>query len=143
MPVKEEDKGKTAFVTHRGKYEFNYLPFGVQSGPSYMMRLMDAVLQGLAWEICMLYLDDVGVWSTAKGATHAERVEASFEQMMHWLDLVLERLRWAGLTCKATKLLEDCSTPDRPDQTGGGCGCAQPDGRMPRRDPGNDESAHL
>ena len=79
------------------------MPFGVQSGPSYMMRLMDAVLQGLAWEICMPYLDDVGVWSTAKGATHAERVETSFEQMMHWLDLVLECLRWAGLTCKATK----------------------------------------
>jgi len=61
MPVKEEDKGKTAFCTHRQKYEFNYLPFGVQSGPSYMCRLMDAVVQGLAWEVCMPYLDDIGI----------------------------------------------------------------------------------
>jgi hypothetical protein len=53
LPVREGDKGKTAFVTHRGKYEFNYLPFGVQSGPSYMCRVMDAALEGLAWDICM------------------------------------------------------------------------------------------
>ena len=42
LPIKESDKRLTAFVTHRQKYEFNYLPFGVQSGPSYMCRLMDA-----------------------------------------------------------------------------------------------------
>ena len=35
LPIKESDKQLTAFVTHRQKYEFNYLPFGVQSGPSY------------------------------------------------------------------------------------------------------------
>jgi hypothetical protein len=58
LPVREGDKGKTAFVTHRGKYEFNYLPCGVQSGPSYMCRVMDAVLKGLAWDICMPYLDE-------------------------------------------------------------------------------------
>jgi hypothetical protein len=51
LPIRESDKGRTAFVTHRQKYEWNYLPFGVQSGPSYMCRLMDAALQGLAWEI--------------------------------------------------------------------------------------------
>ena len=61
LPIKGSDKGLTAFVTHRQKYEFNYLPFGVQSGPSYMCRLMDAALQGLAWETCMPYLDDVGI----------------------------------------------------------------------------------
>ena len=103
MPVKEEDKHKAAFVTHQQKYEFNYLPFGVLSGPSYICRLMDAVLQGLAWEICMPYLDDIGIWSNGVGDTLDERLEKSFEQMLHRLDLILERLIWAGLTCKATK----------------------------------------
>jgi hypothetical protein len=71
LPVREGDKEKTAFVTHRGKYEFNYLPFGVQLGPSYMCRVMDAVLKGLAWDICMPYLDDIdiGVFSTGNGDT--------------------------------------------------------------------------
>jgi hypothetical protein len=103
LPVREEDKGKTAFVTHRGKYEFNYLPCGIQSGPSYMCRVMNAVLEGFAWDICMPYQDDIGVFSTGKGDTFEEREEASFLQMLHRLDLVLERLIWAGLTCKMSK----------------------------------------
>jgi hypothetical protein len=103
LPIAEADKPLTAFVTHRQKYEWNYLPFGVQSGPSYMCRLMDAALQGLAWDVCMPYLDDVAVWSTGVGANPAERSDASFEQMMHRRDLVLERLTWAGLSAKASK----------------------------------------
>ena len=103
LPVKEEDKGLTAFVTQRQKYEFNYLPFGIQSGPSYMCRLMDAALQGLAWESCMPYLDDVGIWATGEGATEEERQEKSFEQMMERLEAVFERLKWAGLSMKASK----------------------------------------
>ena len=103
LPIKESDKARTAFVTHRQKYEWNYLPFGVQSGPSYMCRLMDAALQGLAWEVCMPYLDDCAVWSTGVGATADLRELASFEQMMTRLDLVLERLSWAGMTAKASK----------------------------------------
>ena len=103
LPIKEEDKKITAFTTHRSKYEFNYLPFGIQSGPSYMCRLMDAALQGLAWETCMPYLDDVGVWSTGKGATPEEREASSFEQMLQRLGGVFERLKWAGLSMKASK----------------------------------------
>ena len=69
LPIREQDKALTAFVTHRGKYEFNYLPFGIQSGPSYMCRLMDAALQGLAWDVCMPYVDDTASWSTGTGET--------------------------------------------------------------------------
>jgi hypothetical protein len=103
LPVCEGGKGKTAFVTHRGKYEYNYLPFGVQSGPSYMCRVMDAVLEGLAWDICMPYLDDIGVFSTGNGDTFEEREEAFFQQMLHRVDLIIERLIWAGLTCRMSK----------------------------------------
>jgi hypothetical protein len=105
LPIKEEDKPITAFVTHRQKYEFNYLPFGIQSGPSYMCRLMDAALQGLAWETCMPYLDDVGTWSTGSGATLADREAASFEQHCQRLEAVFERLKWAGLSMKASKCI--------------------------------------
>ena len=103
LPIREADKALTSFVTHRGKYEFNYLPFGIQSGPSYMCRLMDAALQGLAWDICMPYLDDTGVWSTGVGPTPEAREEASYQQMMQRLRLVFERFRHAQLSCKASK----------------------------------------
>ena len=103
LPIKEEDKPLTAFVTHRSKYEFNYLPFGINCGPSYMCRLMDAALQGLAWETCMPYLDDCGVWSTGVGQTLAEREADSFEKMLSNLHAVFERLKWAGLSMKSSK----------------------------------------
>jgi hypothetical protein len=64
---------------------------------------MDAALQGLAWETCMPYLDDVGVWSTGQGANDTEREAASFEQMMSRLGAVFSRLKWAGLSMKASK----------------------------------------
>jgi len=53
----------------------------------------------------MPYLEDIGIWSNGTGSTLEERIEQPFEQMMHRLDLVLERLIWANLTCKATKCL--------------------------------------
>ena len=103
LPIRESDKSLLAFVTHRGKYEFNYLPFGVQSGPSYMCRLMDAALQGLAWDICMPYLDDTAAWSTGIGDTPEDRELSSFHQMMERLRLIFERFRWAQLSCKPSK----------------------------------------
>ena len=55
----------------------------------------------------MPYLDDVGIWSsTGAGATADvgdERENASFEQMMQRLEAVFERLKWAGLSMKASK----------------------------------------
>ena len=51
----------------------------------------------------MPYLDDCGVFSTGVGNTPQERENASFEQMLHRLGLVLERFEASGMTCKASK----------------------------------------
>ena len=63
LPVKESHRERLAFVTSKGKWEFNVLPFGLRTGPSYMQRMIEATLQGLSWEICLPYLDDVVVWA--------------------------------------------------------------------------------
>ena len=103
LPIAESSKPQTAFVTHRQKYEFNYLPFGIQSGPSWMCRLIDASLSGLAWETCMPYLDDCAIWSTGVGDTVPARESSSFDQMIERLTGVFERFRWAGMSPKASK----------------------------------------
>ena len=103
LPIREEDKKLTAFCTHRNQYEWNYLPFGINCGPSYMVRLMDAALGGLAWEVCAPFLDDVAIYSHGKGDTFEERHESSFQEHKRRLRLVLERLIWAGLSAKASK----------------------------------------
>lgn len=85
------DKPKTAFVTRQGLFEFNVMPFGLCNAPATFERLMETVLSGLQWQVCLIYLDDVIVYGK------------TFEEMLHNLELVFEKLRTAGLKLKARK----------------------------------------
>ena len=53
------DREKTAFCTQEGLFEFKVMPFGLCNAPATFQRLMDAVLVGLQWKTCLVYLDDV------------------------------------------------------------------------------------
>ena len=53
------DRHKTAFATRSGLYEFRVMPFGLKGAPATFERLMETVLAGLQWDICLIYLDDV------------------------------------------------------------------------------------
>ena len=64
VPIKEEHKSKTAFRTSSGQlFKFNQLLFGLCNSPATFSRLMDNVLSGLSWEICLYYLEDIIVFS--------------------------------------------------------------------------------
>ena len=64
VPIKEEHKLKTAFSPSSWQlYEFNRLPFGLCNAPATFSQLMDNVLSGLSWEVCLYYLDDIIVFS--------------------------------------------------------------------------------
>ena len=81
VPIREEDKEKTAFRTSSGQlYEFNQLPFGLCNAPATFSRLMDRTLAGLAWNICLYYLDDIIVFSST-WAEYLERLRAVFERL--------------------------------------------------------------
>ena len=91
IEVDENDKCKTAFSTRQGLFEFNLMPFGLCNAPATFERLMETVLAGLNWQICLVYLDDIIV--TGK----------TFEDMVKNLDSVLSRLTAAGLRLKPRK----------------------------------------
>jgi hypothetical protein len=63
VPVKKSDIPKTAFVTKYGLYEFTKMPMGLKSAPMTFQRVMELALQGLQWQICLIYLDDVVIFS--------------------------------------------------------------------------------
>jgi len=63
IPIKESDKHKTAFITRRGCFRYKVMPFGLTCAPSVFQRLMDLVLCGLTYETCLVYLDDIIVFS--------------------------------------------------------------------------------
>ena len=85
IPIKESDRDKTAFITRRGCFRYKVLPFGLTTAPSVFQRLMDLVLCGLTYVTCLVYLDDIIVYSR------------DFDSHMQHLQEVFERLREANL----------------------------------------------
>ncbi len=57
-----KDIDKTAFVKHQGLFRFTVMPFGLCNPPATFEQLMELVLSGLSWKICLIYLDDVIVY---------------------------------------------------------------------------------
>ncbi len=91
VPMAESSIPKTAFTCHLGLFEFTRLPFGLTNAPAIFQRSMNKVLSGLIGRCCMVYIDDVVVFSKDL-ESHAEH-----------LRLVLQRLKNAGLQLKLSK----------------------------------------
>jgi len=91
VAIDPRDADKTAFVTRKGQFKFIVLSFGLANSPSVFQRLMDLTMAGLTWETCLVYIDDVIVFSRF------------FEEHAAKLSLVFHRLRKAGLKLKPTK----------------------------------------
>jgi Reverse transcriptase (RNA-dependent DNA polymerase) len=91
LPLDKTSRAKTAFSTRRGLYQWTTVPFGIRNGPAAFQRLLDSVLAGLTFECCILYLDDIIVYSK------------SFEQHLDALDKVFTALRDARLKLNASE----------------------------------------
>ena len=91
VPMNPPDIQKTAFVTKYGLYEFTKLPFGLCNGTATFQRMMEIVLNGLQWQTCLIYLDDVIVFGR------------DFEEHLDRLSGVLDRIQKAGLKLQPAK----------------------------------------
>lgn len=78
IQMNEEDKCKTAFSTPRGLYEYNRLPFGLKGAPPTFQRVMDNILRGVQNEKCIVYMDDIIIYSVSL-QEHVERLRAVFD----------------------------------------------------------------
>ena len=92
VEMAEESKPLTAFtVGPLGFFECHRMPFGATNAPATFQRLMETCLGDLQLNWCIIYLDDVVVFS-ATPKDHLNRLRAVFE-----------RLRQAGLKLKPSK----------------------------------------
>lgn len=64
MPLRKEDQETMAFNTHCVIYHWLSTPFGFTNAPATFQRALDINLAGLKWQLCLVYLDDVIIFST-------------------------------------------------------------------------------
>jgi len=78
--IDERDRYKTAFVTRKGQWRFKVLSFGLCNAPSQFAPIMELVMSGLTYDICLVYLDDILVFSkTFK--EHCDRLSTIFDRL--------------------------------------------------------------
>ena len=81
VEMAEECKQFTAFtVGPLGFYECEAMPFGATNAPATFQRLMEECLGDLNLNWCIVYLDDVIVFSSTP-EEHLERLEAVFKKL--------------------------------------------------------------
>jgi transposase InsO family protein len=92
VELDDRDKDKTAFICREGMYRYHTMPNGLCNAGATFQRLMDLIMTGLTFDILLVYLDDIILFSTTL-SEHLER-----------LTVVLERLIKAGLKLKPSKV---------------------------------------
>lgn len=91
IPMSEESKHLTAFVTPDGHFEYNRMPFGLTNAPAVFQRMVHSLLNKNKVPGVMAYMDDIVIGS--------KTVEEGVEK----LRLVLRILREADLTLNLQK----------------------------------------
>ena len=89
IPLHEESRLLTTFITPFGRYCFNKLPFGISSAPELFQRRMSAILEGLDGVLCQM--DDVLIFGTTK------------EEHDFQMATALKRIQSAGVTLNPDK----------------------------------------
>lgn len=80
IEVEKKDRQKTAFSTQNGHFEFLRMPFGLKTAPATFQRTMDNVLRGLQGLHCMVYLDDIIIYSNSLNE-HLEKLRTIFDRL--------------------------------------------------------------
>ena len=92
VEMEEDHKPYTAFtVGPLGLWECNRLPFGLTNAPATFQRVMETILGDLNMKICVVYLDDIIIFSH------------SYEEHLQHLDAVFERIKQHGLKLNPSK----------------------------------------
>nr|CDJ98353.1 RNA-directed DNA polymerase (reverse transcriptase) domain containing protein [Haemonchus contortus] len=86
-------QAKCGWTTHRGVYQFVYLPFGLRNAGAYFSRAMSRILAVLEGN-CLAYLDDIIVF------------DKDFPSHLNSLRKVFERFRLFNIKASGMKLTD-------------------------------------
>ena len=78
IPLSEESRPLTTFITPFGWYWFNKLPFGISSVPELLLKHMNTILKGLEGVLCQMA--DVIVFGRST-EEHNKRLKLALKQI--------------------------------------------------------------
>lgn len=91
IKINKADREKTAFSTEEGHFQFKRMPFGLKNAPAAFQRLINQAMIGLTPRQCMIYLDDIVIFSK------------SLQEHLIKLKNVFERCRTSNLKIQLDK----------------------------------------
>ena len=92
IPMRIQDRYKTAFVTQQGHYQWTCLPFGLKTSPAIFQRILSNILRKYKLsDNSVNYMDDILVFST------------TFEEHILHLSRLLEAVQAEGFRLKFSK----------------------------------------
>lgn len=92
MEMETDTIQKTAFVTSEGLFEFLCLPFSLKNAAASFQRLMEHVLRELKGRCCLMYIDDVVVYSQNE-LEHMQHLKQVFK-CLHDTSLTLNQKKY-------------------------------------------------
>ena len=116
IPVEEESKPMTSFLTHNGSYQFRMMPFGLVNSGATFNNMMRKLLKGC--NDVDNHVDDI------LGHT------VSWDSHLQMLRNVFTRIRKAGLTVRPTKCYIGYKTFDFTGHVVGEGGVRMEDGKI-------------
>jgi transposase InsO family protein len=91
IPIKEEDRDKTAFTTDKGCFRWKTMPFGLKNSGSVFNRMMRKMLGKLLGRGVHHFIDDILI------------ATKTWEEHVKLLEAVLECMRRANVAAKPSK----------------------------------------
>jgi hypothetical protein len=92
--IKEGDEWKTAFRTQYGHFKYIVMPFSLTNAPAQFQAYINEALTGLIDIICIVYLDDILVFSDTE-EEHERHVKEVLKRLREYkLYVNLKKCKW-------------------------------------------------
>ncbi|KAI2645745.1 Transposon Tf2-9 polyprotein [Labeo rohita] len=79
--IKEGDEWKTAFITTRGHYEYQVMPYGLANSPAVFQSFINEIFKDLLNKYVIAYIDDILVYSKSE-AEHIDHVRTVLSRLL-------------------------------------------------------------